>query len=245
MTSKQQTAPRSLRVRGSAILTAALALLGGCSSADPAATSEPGITDAGAADERVRVVETSPPRTALSRSSVPSPTTARPVPVPTSAALLDPVELPEADQVAADRLAAAMQASSGLPMSESEASCVATRIVLDIGARRLVALGLDETSADASPLASLTPEEADTIADRLLGCVDVAGAILGALETDHLDEPDVACVRAAFDERVLANYAAADLQGELAAGVEAPLDAAADRLKTCLTPTQLDRMLGR
>ncbi len=102
------------------------------------------------------------------------------------------------------------------PIDRSQARCVATAVVGDIPAARLITIGvLGDRSGDT--VSDLRPAEVDVFADAYTSCIDVRTILLDGIAASGTDEAVLACLDDNITDRDIDTIFTAGLAGEDAA----------------------------
>ena len=102
------------------------------------------------------------------------------------------------------------------PIDRDQARCVATAVVDDIPAARLITIGvLGDRSGDT--VSDLRPAEVDVFADAYTSCIDVRTILLDGIAASGTDEAVLACLDDNITDRDIDTIFTAGLAGEDAA----------------------------
>ncbi len=107
---------------------------------------------------------------------------------------------------------------TGTELTDEEAGCVSDGMVDEIGVDKLQEAKLldDENKVVEDPNLDLGATEADSLAEVIVGCVDVEELLteqLGPMMENMTDE-QTACITEAFDEDVFTEVISASFQGK-------------------------------
>lgn len=107
---------------------------------------------------------------------------------------------------------------AGTELTDEEAGCVSDGMVDEIGVDKLQEAELldEENKVVEDPNLELGADEADSLAEVIVGCVDVEELLaeqLGPMMENMTDE-QTACITEAFDEEVFTEVISASFQGK-------------------------------
>jgi hypothetical protein len=123
-----------------------------------------------------------------------------------------------------------------LPIADDEARCVARRVVMEIPASRLIAIGVrGDRTGDAGELRA---DEVDVFAGAYTGCIDVRSILLAGIESAGTTSEDVlACLDDNIADADIETIFRAGLAGEDAAATARELLSPAVQTCTGAAPT--------
>lgn len=117
----------------------------------------------------------------------------------------DPLVQAIVDDVMAD--------GDGVTSERAEAECFVGGVVGSLGKDRLAELGVTESNVPGLDEIAWTEQEANTLVDRLFGCMDLTDNFIEQMDLGDIDESQRDCVSGVFSEDVLKEFFVSSFAG--------------------------------
>jgi len=134
-----------------------------------------------------------------------------------------------------------MISGSGIEVSEAEAECVGAGLVSRLGSARVLEIG---TTLDGGAL-DLAADEVESVTGVVSDCVDLSSVVTSGLDLSDLDADARRCVEDSIGTELAREFMAAELLDTPATADPALLEAAVDKMSSCLSTEELGDVLGR